>query len=371
VLDETPLLRAVTDFDEVLSRAVISGRGLEGIARALQDVTRRDASLWSTSGHLLASTADPIPMPANGSDDGRRGDWLCRMVEDGSDGVVAGVLDADARTGPFEELVVGQAARVAAVERFRIRSVAHTELKQWGDLTSAILGDDDPERVATLAESLGVDLGEERRVVVLPTETSGTDRERLRVDARALDGDALETTRDDHPVFILRNEIDWSALRRSVERTDDDSLRLGASRPAASVHELPSALREARLALRMSEAIDGPRLTQFEDLGLYQLFASADPNEVERLVRQWLEPVIQYDRDRDTELLHTLSQYFEHGCSLDQAASALYIHRSTLRYRLGRIEELLDRDLRNADTRFHLQLATRALAALDAMQEGG
>ena len=67
----------------------------------------------------------------------------------------------------------------------------------------------------------------------------------------------------------------------------------------------------------------------------------------------------------------TLSQYLETGCSLDQAAAALHIHRSTLRYRLGRIEELIGLDLRNPDTRFHLQLATRALATLEAMRQDG
>jgi sugar diacid utilization regulator len=287
---------------------------------------------------------------------------------EGDEGVVAAVLDHEAGAGPFEELLLARAARVAVVELFRMRSVAHTELKQWGDLTTAILDDDDPDRVESLAESLGVDVEAERRVVVLPTEISPPDRERLRVDARALDDGALETTRDDQPVFILRNKIDWSAFERSVEQTGDDSLRLGASRPAATVRDLPSALREARLAQRMSAAIDGPRLTNFEDLGLYQLFASCDLTELERLVRQWLAPVVDYDRDRNADLLETLSQYLETGCSLDQAAASLHIHRSTLRYRLGRIEDLLGLDLRSADTRFHLQLATRALATLEAMR---
>ncbi len=365
--DEGLLLRAVTDFDEVLSRTVMSGRGLDGIAGALQVATRRDAALWSLRGHLLASTNGASAAPDAAREEG----WLCSTVDDAGGGVVAGVHPAGRAPGPFDEIAVAQAARVAALELYRMRSVAHTELNQWGDLTSAILADEDPERVAALAESLGVDLDEERRVVVLPPKISPPDRERIRIDARALDREALETTRDEQPVFILRNEIDWSALRRAVEDTDDESLRVGTSRPAASVRELPSALREARLALRMSEAIDGPRFTQFEDLGLYQLFASADPRELERLVHQWLAPVLEYDEERGTELYRSLTLYLEHGCSLDQAAAALFVHRSTLRYRLGRVEELLDRDLRSPDTRFHLQLAARAFATLDAMQDDG
>jgi sugar diacid utilization regulator len=366
------LLRAVMSLDDRLSATVMAGEGLEGVAQALRDVTRRDASVWTLTGQLLATTDGngSLDLDAATARDGRYGEWLCRAVETVDEGVVVGLRDVNGDSGPFEELALAQAARVAAVERYRMRSVAHSELKQWGDLTTAMLDEEDPERVATLAESLGVDLEQERRVVVLPPEISKPDRDRLRLDARALDEDAMETTRDEQAVFILRNEIDWSAFRRSVEQTGDESIRVGASRVAASVQELPSALREARIALRMSEAIDGPRVTHFEDLGLYQLFATADPAELDRLVRQWLEPVLEYDRERDAELLRSLSEYLEHGCSLDRAAAALYIHRSTLRYRLGRIEELLDRDLQDPDTRFNLQLATRVLATLEAMQRG-
>jgi hypothetical protein len=42
----------------------------------------------------------------------------------------------------------------------------------------------------------------------------------------------------------------------------------------------------------------------------------------------------------------------------------LLLHRSTLRYRLQRIREMSGHDLDDPDTRFNLQLATRALPEL-------
>lgn len=42
------------------------------------------------------------------------------------------------------------------------------------------------------------------------------------------------------------------------------------------------------------------------------------------------------------------------------SSAALYIHRSTLRYRLARIGELTHYDLRDVDHRFNLHAATRA-----------
>jgi DNA-binding PucR family transcriptional regulator len=52
--------------------------------------------------------------------------------------------------------------------------------------------------------------------------------------------------------------------------------------------------------------------------------------------------------------------YLEHGGSYDDTAKAMHIHRSTLRYRLARVRELTGRDVRDIDTRFNLDAATRA-----------
>ncbi|WP_425297250.1 PucR family transcriptional regulator [Nocardia abscessus] len=57
------------------------------------------------------------------------------------------------------------------------------------------------------------------------------------------------------------------------------------------------------------------------------------------------------------DLVHTSSRYLECGGNYDHSAAALHIHRSTLRYRLGRIRDPTGFDLRDVDTRFDLQAA--------------
>jgi trigger factor len=48
-----------------------------------------------------------------------------------------------------------------------------------------------------------------------------------------------------------------------------------------------------------------------------------------------------------------------HGGNLLAAARALHVHPNTLYHRLGRIEELTGRDVRDPDDAFELQLALR------------
>jgi sugar diacid utilization regulator len=44
---------------------------------------------------------------------------------------------------------------------------------------------------------------------------------------------------------------------------------------------------------------------------------------------------------------------------------ALNIHRSTLRYRLGRIRDISGHDLQDVDTRLNLHLATRVFGMIE------
>ena len=66
-----------------------------------------------------------------------------------------------------------------------------------------------------------------------------------------------------------------------------------------------------------------------------------------------------YDAAHGTELLETLRTYLACACSATATAEALFVHRSTLLYRLDRIAEIGKVDLKDADTRFHLDLSLR------------
>jgi DNA-binding PucR family transcriptional regulator len=73
----------------------------------------------------------------------------------------------------------------------------------------------------------------------------------------------------------------------------------------------------------------------------------------------WLGPLLSYDRKKNADLVTTLSHYLDCGGNYDDAAQSLTIHRSTLRYRLGRIRDISGRDLQDVEDRLNLHLATR------------
>ena len=67
------------------------------------------------------------------------------------------------------------------------------------------------------------------------------------------------------------------------------------------------------------------------------------------------------DREKNTAYIETLRAYFANGFQQLATAEALFIHRSTLTYRLERISQLGDIDLENADQRLYAQLSLMLL----------
>ena len=64
-------------------------------------------------------------------------------------------------------------------------------------------------------------------------------------------------------------------------------------------------------------------------------------------------------KDRGGVLLQTLGSYLATNGSPTDAADRLHLHRNTVLYRLGRLEDLLQVDLRDAEVRLALHLALK------------
>ncbi|MFD1708939.1 XylR N-terminal domain-containing protein [Siminovitchia sediminis] len=101
------------------------------------------------------------------------------------------------------------------------------------------------------------------------------------------------------------------------------------------------------------------------ELGHLTLFLSArDPEELEAFANENLRSLIEYDKKRNSELLHTLMQYSQNEFNLHKTAREMCISISGMRYRVQKIEELLDTDLSDSNSRFQVQLSLQILLLL-------
>ncbi|MFI1408424.1 helix-turn-helix domain-containing protein [Streptomyces sp. NPDC020707] len=94
----------------------------------------------------------------------------------------------------------------------------------------------------------------------------------------------------------------------------------------------------------------------------YALYAMAFDtervHELNRFVFDTIGPLVEYDEQRGTDLVDTLSAYYAHHANVAATARALYVHVNTLLKRLDRASSILDLDWRH-EYNLELQLGLR------------
>ncbi|MFJ6781468.1 PucR family transcriptional regulator [Streptomyces yangpuensis] len=129
----------------------------------------------------------------------------------------------------------------------------------------------------------------------------------------------------------------------------------GVADPVRGLADLPAAWEQAVAAARA--AVAEPRLgpvAQWSRIGPYRLLASlgADP-VADPAARPLLAPA-------NRELARTAEVFLDCAGQAGRAAAALGIHRQTLYYRLGRVEQLTGLDLDAGEDRLLLHMALKA-----------
>jgi DNA-binding PucR family transcriptional regulator len=77
--------------------------------------------------------------------------------------------------------------------------------------------------------------------------------------------------------------------------------------------------------------------------------------------RDVLGPLLDYDTEHRTELVHTLSVYLHQHGSHKQSARILHLHTNTVAYRIARIETITGLDLNDPDDRLIAHVAVKII----------
>ena len=366
--------------------------GHDGIARAVYELTGLAAAIEDRSGHLRAWAGPGRPDPYPRADPRRRDALLRRAVAAGTpvrDGdrlisaaVLAGdpvavlaVSDPGSTAGDAERVAIEHATTVLGMEVARLQGLAETGTHLRSKLVLDLIAGTDEPGVRSRAQALGYDLGRPHRVIAVEGRCGGEIDAFFRAVSRAAADSQVGSLLAVHlrdVVVLADTERPWEQFRSAVEASLPGArCRIGVGGRCEDLGDFPRSYREARLALRIQKAVRGhDQTTQFEQLGVYQVLGNArDTAALERFVRQQLGALMDYDELHGAQLVETLTEYLECGGKYDASASALLVHRSTLKYRLKRIREVSGHDLGLPDTQFNLQLATRAARTLLALRD--
>jgi GAF domain-containing protein len=179
--------------------------------------------------------------------------------------------------------------------------------------------------------------------------------------------------------ILIRHQSDqWkkfeNALRtvcRSLRSEAGAIITAGVGSPATEAPQILAALEDAETASLWADLLGEP-VVHYQDMAHLRMLpkvAAAAGNGLREALNRFAE-LARYDLRHGTSLSQTLDVYLSNRCSITDTAAALYIHRNTLRQRLGRIDELTGRSIDESQDWTVIALAARlslAHSSLDAL----
>jgi purine catabolism regulator len=381
-------LQRAVDAEHVLTRAVMDGKGVEGIAASLANVTKGWALLLDLHGIPLAATSKAASLRAERVWDelkDRRPEgtsFSVSLVDRGHHiwvqpvGAV-GHVEAFLAVGKpdalsqLDRIIAGHALSMFAIEMAKSRAVAEAQRRLQGDFfdelaKSALAAGDAVRGLARYGFQRDAKLMVVALEGGLPEELAHAATDHF---SRAGGGFLISTHASGVHLLVPADAIgDLGEFGKLMATRVNAEVRVGGGSPIDAA-EVGRSLREARYALQVCR-LEGWESAGFEDLGTYRLLLSmADPDALRAFAEAMLAPLDAYDREHNGELTSSLQSFLQHNARWETAAAQLYVHRHTLRYRMRKVEELTGRDLSSSFDRMEFWLALRARDLLAAQPE--
>lgn len=387
-----------------LSQLAAEGGGLNGIARAMTEISGRgvlihdkrlevltqqpSTTLLTTWEDILEQlcSADLLPKALlDRKAAGRHPHTVAQEIPGGLMRLVTPIVVGEVVRGylslvglaiefdALDQLVIEQGALVCAVEMARVKSVRETEKRLKGDLLTALLQEDLVPRDAQLwVQNMGLDLKQAHVAMRFSWDASSPpSRRRLET---LING---EVTRMQKKVIVNPMGIEVvcfcqipadagrpeeslafaeAVTVQGLHEFPDVPVRCGVGKPAADLAEWRRSFTQAGQALEMARRLGQRKPLYYPDLSVYRLLLQIEHHpELIAFQEETLGSLLIHESA--DELFRTLESYFEHNGNLSQTAESLFIHRNTLIYRMERISEITGLDLDKPETRLAVQLA--------------
>ncbi|MBT2627073.1 MULTISPECIES: PucR family transcriptional regulator [Bacillus] len=126
-----------------------------------------------------------------------------------------------------------------------------------------------------------------------------------------------------------------------------------------SISNVYRSYQEALAVLKAKERFvrETKHLFSFSELGIYQYLDVLDEKRKHTGYFNYsLAKLEQYDQEHQSNLVETLERFIDADSNVNTAAKALNIHVNTLNYRLKRISQIAEFDLKNINEKFTMYL---------------
>lgn len=394
--------RKATEISHQLMQLSIQGAGIQGISEQLANSCNKWVVVQDAKHHIRLQAAPAnlgmLVLPAAPDDETL---WQQGLVQINAPILlhhdVVGYLSLIGHDGDFDYLdriTLGQVVPILALEFAREKERSAVESRYQLEAFMDVLQGNyqQPDEMLARARLLGYDLSTPQLVAIFEIHASEPDyppgspqaqwgrrvRDELLLawpaswiltESRrviiilplpATDHNNGNSHRDAEKAILSRLERVQTRLQQS-NHTALPAYSIGLGRVATHLPGISQSYREAQQALEIGRRLFGEnKIHSFTHLGVYRLLFHLDrQSELRDFYQEILGPLLNADTRGDSTLIDTLEGYFRCNGNLSETARTMHLHRNSLLYRLGRIEEVLGQSLDDSELRLSLQIALK------------
>ncbi len=394
--------RKATEISHQLMQLSIQGAGIQGICEQLANSCNKWVVVQDTERHVRLQAAPAgagmLVLPATLDDEAL---WQQGLVQINAPILVhhdvVGYLSLIGHDGDFDYLdriTLGQVVPILALEFAREKERSAVESRYQLEAFMDVLQGNyqQPDEMLARARLLGYDLTAPQIVAIFEIHTNEPDyppgspqaqwsrrvRDELLLawpaswiltESRRVitilplpsaNSHNSNSHRDAEKVILTRLE----RVQTRLQQGNNNALpaySIGLGRVATNLQGISQSYREAQQALEIGRRLFGEnQIHSFTHLGVYRLLFHLDrQSELRDFYRETLGPLLNTDTRGDGTLIDTLEGYFRCNGNLSETARTMHLHRNSLLYRLGRIEEVLGQSLDDSELRLSLQIALK------------
>lgn len=368
---------------EALTQVVLTGGGASEVAELLVDDLGGRVSVYDRDDAPVVTTgAVRLPAPPrerlrSALADSRATGRSMTLEEDSESHCVVAMLAGDAYLGAVvlsdrrspsdvERLILERGAQILSLLTLKQNAVVEAEERVRGELLTELVLAQRPfaDELRTRAAARGLDVDRINAVAVVESQTLRSAELARRLHAMSPEWSGIAGDYFGTAVMLLHAD-DPEQAADDVHRRLRSSLRQPVLVCIAPVAEAADSLRRPfDLAARSVKVLRGigaeDRGMSTARLAMYSiLFDPERDGELRGFIEEQLGALLEYDDRRGTELVKTLSRYFDCAGNLTRAAKELHVHMNTLVKRMDRIGRLLGEEWRAPHRALELEVAVR------------
>lgn len=289
------------------------------------------------------------------------------------------------KLNPVGRLFLYKTAVLLYFELAKAQSVEDTERQHYRDFLFDLLYNnfDSLEVVQSRGKLWGMDLTKPHLVIVGEIPGYDSDSADRVVFQELLDTVSMVLRNQPRTIFLERNDqivllyplegmiplSQWEATAKQLLSPllswpggleGERPVLFGVGNLYGSTRFIHRSFQEAKSALELGQLFNlQERVILFQDLGVMRLLLKLEQQELEDFRNEVLGPLLKYDQENNLHLEETLLAYLASDGDLNLAGDRLYLHPNTLRYRLKKAAEILDRDLGSLENRMNLYIALK------------